>query len=80
VYLSKNSLVSLAGLEQFHSVRSLSLSDNLLRGWEDIAVLDPESGAFPALEVLTLDGNPIAALPNYRLGIHTLCLTHGVLD
>ena len=34
VYLSKNSLRSLAGLQQFRAVRSLSLADNLLASWE----------------------------------------------
>ena len=85
MYLSKNSLRSLAGLQQFRAVRSLSLADNLLASWEALWPLVTLGGeeerrgelaqqqqlqaggeAFAALEVLSLEGNPLAALPNYR--------------
>ena len=68
VYLSKNSLRSLLGLEQFRAVRSLSLADNLLARWEDLSpLIQPD--AFPALEALSLEGNPLSTLPNYRYGL-----------
>ncbi|GAX74176.1 hypothetical protein CEUSTIGMA_g1625.t1 [Chlamydomonas eustigma] len=81
VYLSKNSLTDLEGLKQFRRLRILSLSDNKLSHW---GALDPlthgqnlEAGrsslsAQPALESLSLDGNPVAKHPNYRSNVIVL--------
>ena len=67
VYLSKNSLRALSGLEQFRALRNLSLADNLLARWEDLQPLT-RPGAFPSLETLSVEGNPLFKLPNYRWG------------
>lgn len=40
VYLSKNSLTSLSGLEQFGSLRVLGLADNLLADMEQVGKRD----------------------------------------
>lgn len=63
LFLSKNSLTSLEGVQQFPCARVISLSDNLL---PNAASLRPLAEGCPALETLTLEGNPLAALPNYR--------------
>ncbi len=81
VYLSKNSLSSIDGIQQFRAIRSLSLADNLLASWEDLAPLvkcipqrlplaggeaEAVEGGCPLLESLSLEGNPLCRLPNYR--------------
>ncbi len=63
VYLSKNSLRSLQGIQQFRRARSVSLSDNLLGRWEDLL---PLVEGCPELESLGLEGNPLSQLPFYR--------------
>jgi hypothetical protein len=60
--LSNNCLSSLIGLQQFTALRKLALRCNLLQHSCD---LWPLSGA-PLLEALTLAGNAVAAIPNYR--------------
>ncbi|EFJ41501.1 hypothetical protein VOLCADRAFT_98490 [Volvox carteri f. nagariensis] len=63
VFLSKNSLTSVAGLEQFRQLRVLGLADNLLADPEQLEML---ASACPGLEALSLEGNPIAYVPYYR--------------
>ncbi|GIL55169.1 hypothetical protein Vafri_10769 [Volvox africanus] len=66
VFLSKNSLTTVAGLEQFKQLRVLGLADNLLTDPEQ---LDALAAACPGLEALSLEGNPIAYVPHYRARI-----------
>lgn len=63
IYLSKNSLRSLQGVQQFQNLHVLSAADNLL---QDFSELDCLLGSCPALEVASFEGNPLACLPNYR--------------
>ncbi|GIL82713.1 hypothetical protein Vretifemale_11546, partial [Volvox reticuliferus] len=63
VFLSKNSLTTVAGLEQFKQLRVLGLADNLLTDPEQ---LDALAAACPGLEALSLEGNPISYVPHYR--------------
>ncbi|GLC68628.1 hypothetical protein PLESTF_000716600 [Pleodorina starrii] len=63
VFLSKNSLTSVAGLEQFRGLRVLGLADNLLADPDQLEAL---AAACPGLEALSLEGNPIAYVPYYR--------------
>lgn len=62
VYLSKNSLSTLAGIEQFSDLRVLSLSNNLIADLDELRALQPCSH----LRVLNLQENPVAWLPYYR--------------
>ncbi|WIA22151.1 hypothetical protein OEZ85_004487 [Tetradesmus obliquus] len=62
IYLSRNSLRSLAGIQQFPFLRVLSASDNLLEDIEQLQVLE----ACPNLQVASFERNPLACLPNYR--------------
>ncbi len=78
LYLSKNSLRSLAGVEQFRELRALSVADNLLADFDCLA---PLAAAGIALEAAFFEGNPMADLPNYRAQvIHRLGPTLAVLD
>ena len=63
LYLSKNSLRNLDGIQQFTSLKALSVADNQLG---DLAVLGALRSAGIALEAANFEGNPIADLPNYR--------------
>lgn len=63
IYLSKNSLNNLEGIQQFFSAHSLALSDNLIASFED---LGPIIQGCPGLQQLSLEGNPLASLPYYR--------------
>ena len=63
VFLSKNSLTSLQGIQQFRAARTVSLADNLLASLDDLA---PLALGCPSLENLSLEGNPLSMLPNYR--------------
>lgn len=62
VFLSKNSLTTLRGLDQFADVRVLSLANNLVADLEEILVLR----SCTHLRVLNLQENPVAWLPYYR--------------
>ena len=62
VFLSKNSLSALRGIDQFADVRVLSLANNLVADFEEILVLR----SCPHLRVLNLQENPVAWLPYYR--------------
>ncbi|KIZ01316.1 hypothetical protein MNEG_6644 [Monoraphidium neglectum] len=68
VYLSSNSLRSLEGADQFQGLRVLSAASNLIERADDVVALLN----CPQLEVLTLEGNPLAQLPNYRARVLAL--------
>ncbi|TMW60867.1 hypothetical protein Poli38472_000909 [Pythium oligandrum] len=76
VYLSQNDLRSLAGLEQFQSVRLLSIGGNLLTRFSDVERLK----GLKHLRHLNLTGNPICSLPNYRTRVVDLLEQIQVLD
>ena len=61
LYLSKNVLKSLDGVEQFAQLRALSAADNLL---PDTASLQPLAQL--GLVAASFEGNPLADLPLYR--------------
>jgi hypothetical protein len=73
LYLSKNALRSLDGVQAFPALTALSAADNLLA---DFACIQPLSQHAQqqaqhgqqrrGLEALSLEGNPVAALPHYR--------------
>ena len=63
LYLSKNQLQSLVGLQQFVGLTTLSVADNLLTDWD---VLDGLGSLEPTLENACFEGNPMASLPNHR--------------
>lgn len=63
VYISRNNLRTLQGLEQFSQLRVLSASDNL---FEDISQLQILQDACPGLQVVSFERNPLVHLPNYR--------------
>lgn len=78
LYVSKNSLRSLAGVEQFRGLRALSAADNELGDLECLRAL-PAAGI--ALEAASFEGNPMADLPNYRAhAIATLGPSLAMLD
>ena len=62
VFLSKNSLRSLRGVEQFGALRTFSASDNRLGDLDEIDHLL----ACPSLKVLSLERNPFTSLPYFR--------------
>ncbi|KAK2077178.1 hypothetical protein QBZ16_004812 [Prototheca wickerhamii] len=69
LYLSRNRIASLEGIEAFKSVQALSLGENAgLTGFAQLAPLR----ALPQLEALHLDGCPLAARPYARA--HVLAL------
>ena len=65
VYLSKNYLRSLQGIQQFTALVTLALADNLIDSFDELEhlVLPRQPRR---IKVLSLEGNPIARLPNYR--------------
>lgn len=65
VYLSRNSLANLEGLEQFYRLQALSVSDNILETWQALAALT-QRPLCASLQAASFDGNPISFLPNYR--------------
>eukprot|EP00884_Botryococcus_braunii_P004804 jgi/Botrbrau1/14324/Bobra.0287s0016.1 len=63
LYCSKNRLRSLEGIQQFGSMRGLSVADNFLSSFSDLdAVVDLAE----TLESASFEGNPVCRLPNYR--------------
>ncbi|KAL3153975.1 hypothetical protein ABBQ32_013531 [Trebouxia sp. C0010 RCD-2024] len=65
LYLSKNCLRSLQGIQQFSSVVTLALADNLIDCFDQLEfLLMANEGR--GLRALSLEGNPVARLPNYR--------------
>jgi hypothetical protein len=78
VYLSKNLLHSLRGIEvNFRAAKVLSLADNLL---PDFLSLEPLAEHCPLLEALSLEGNPCTKLPHYRARVLHMLPHLKVLD
>jgi hypothetical protein len=69
VYLSMNTLLSLQGIECFHNVRVLSVSENYIRYFSEIRCLS----TLTQLEMLLLDKNPVTCMPFYREYVLQLC-------
>ena len=65
LYLSKNCLRSLQGIQQFAALVTLALADNLVDSFDQLEFLLMASQGH-TLRALSLEGNPIARLPNYR--------------
>lgn len=65
LYLSKNCLRSLQGIQQFGALVTLALADNLIDSFDQLGFLLMASQGH-TLRALSLEGNPIARLPNYR--------------
>lgn len=65
LYFSKNYIRSLQGLQQFTAVGTLALADNLIDSFDELDHLVP-SHQCCTIKALSLEGNPIARLPNYR--------------
>ncbi|KNC50603.1 uncharacterized protein AMSG_00762 [Thecamonas trahens ATCC 50062] len=62
LFLSSNSIATAAPLARFQNARVISLANNLVSSFDDVAAL----AALPSLSVLSLEGNPIVELPLYR--------------
>eukprot|EP00879_Flechtneria_rotunda_P031942 GHRR01035063.1.p1 GENE.GHRR01035063.1~~GHRR01035063.1.p1 ORF type:complete len:287 (+),score=83.59 GHRR01035063.1:224-1084(+) len=77
VYLSRNSLRSLQGIQQFPQLQVLSCSGNLLA---DITELQPLAKGCQHVQIASFDSNPIASLPNYRAKVVQLLPKLQVLD
>ena len=65
LYLSKNCMRSLQGVQQFSALVTLALADNLIDSFDQLEFLLMASQGH-TLRALSLEGNPIARLPNYR--------------
>ena len=76
LYLSNNSISSLAGIESFSSVVNASISHNLIRYLEELQPL----ARLKHLEKLSLDGNVVTAVPYYRDFVISLCKNLQTLD
>ena len=63
LFLSHNSISTLAGFQQFRQLRVLSLACNCIESFTEIEALSD----FPSLQVLNLEGNPVTIWPFYRL-------------
>lgn len=62
LYLSNNNIKTLEGLQQFSNLKNLSLANNEIDDAGSLNILEQ----LPSIEVLTLCGNPVCKLPNYR--------------
>jgi hypothetical protein len=62
LYLSRNNLKTLDNIQQFTNLRAFSVADNLLPSFSSVAPLQE----LTALEAVSLEGNPLTDLPNYR--------------
>ncbi|DBA99529.1 TPA: hypothetical protein ACH3X3_012111 [Trebouxia sp. C0006] len=71
LYLSKNCLRSLQGMQQFSALVTLAAADNLIDSFDQLEFLTMAAQAhtLSTLRALSLEGNPIARLPNYRAHI-----------
>ncbi|KAJ0410950.1 hypothetical protein ATCC90586_004303 [Pythium insidiosum] len=76
LYLSQNELRTLEGIEQFRSLRLLSLGGNRLERFTELQRL----ATLPHLRQLNLSGNPLCELPNYRLRVIDVLERLTVLD
>lgn len=65
VYLSKNYLRSLQGIQQFTCLSTLALADNLIDSFDELEYVRLAHKVH-AIKALSLEGNPVARLPNYR--------------
>lgn len=65
LYISRNNLTTLDGIQQFAQLRVVSAGDNLMGS---TAALAPFRHC-PWIEVVTLEGNPLCSMPNYRVGV-----------
>ena len=65
LYFSKNCLRSLQGIQQFSALVTLAVADNLIDSFDQLEFLSMASEGH-MLRALSLEGNPIARLPNYR--------------
>lgn len=65
MYLSKNRLQSLEGLQSLHALQKLSLAENQL---EEVEVLDTLA-ACSHLKALNLEGNPMCRAPFFRCAV-----------
>jgi len=75
LYVSRNQLTSLNGVEQFKDLRAVSAADNSLATLQSVAAL----ATLQHLQSVNLeDGNPLADIPNYRS--HLICLLPPSLD
>jgi len=62
LYISRNNINSLDGVQQLPVLKVLSAGANLLA---DYSALEPLRSC-PYLEVVSMEGNPVCELPNYR--------------
>lgn len=76
IYLSNNVLSSVQGIEQFHRLEVLSLTNNTIHYMEGLESLSK----LKSLRMLALHGNPIAYLPFYVEYILHLCPSLQTLD
>lgn len=67
--LGNNSLSSLQGVQQFSNITTLSLVNNSLRYFHQLAPL----GALPLLQRLALEGNLVTDMPFYRELVLGIC-------
>jgi hypothetical protein len=65
LFISHNSITAIDKIAQFRNLRVLSLSDNLIDDVHALAHLRP----LRLLEVLSMEGNPIAQFPHYRMHV-----------
>ena len=65
LYLSKNSLRSLQGIQQFSTVVTVAAADNLIDSFDELDFLTMASQPH-MLKALSLEGNPVARSPHYR--------------
>lgn len=69
VLMDQNALRSIVGVVQFCNVHFLSLRENDLERIEDCAPLS----LLPHLTTLSLEGNPVVVLPNFRAHVLRIC-------
>lgn len=62
LYISKNSLKRMDGIQQFAQLRVLSAADNLLADYAELMPLR----SLKDLQVASFEGNPMTQLPYYR--------------
>lgn len=79
LYLSKNCLRSLQGIQQFGALVTLALADNLIDSFDQLGFLLMASQGH-TLRALSLEGNPIARLPNYRSAGNTVACIHSLVS
>jgi len=68
-------LRSLQGMQQFSALVTLAAADNLIDSFDQLEFLTMAAQAH-TLRALSLEGNPIARLPNYRLPSLNGCIAY----